>query len=75
MLPDKLVVPGPPGSWDDLGQVALTFLPARDQGNNQGKRTRLYHASYGTTSGKNPDARKADFGYKLAIGMYSFEWA
>ena len=71
MLPDKLVVPAPPGSWDDLGQVALTFLPARDQG----KRTRLYHASYGTTSGKNPDARKADFGYKLAIGMYSFEWA
>ena len=55
--------------------MALTFLPARDQGNNQGKRTRLYHASYGTTSGKNPDARKADFGYKLAIGMYSFEWA
>lgn len=71
MLADKLVVPGPTGSWDDLGQVALTFLPTRDPG----ERTRLYHASYGTTSGKNPNARRADFGYKLAIGMYSFDWA
>lgn len=69
MLPEKIVVPGPRGEWDDLGQVALTFL-LPDQFSN---RARLYHASYSTVS-TNPNASKKDFGYKLAIGMYSFEW-
>ena len=69
--PQPLVTPGPPGEWDDLGQVALTFLAATG---SQDKRARLYHATYSSVSG-NENARKADFGYKLAIGMYSFEWA
>ena len=70
MLPEKLVVPGPLGEWDDLGQVALTFLLPDSFSN----RARLYHASYSTVS-TNPNATKSDFGYKLAIGMYSFAWA
>eukprot|EP00945_MAST-04E_sp_MAST-4E-sp1_P001830 g1830.t1 len=70
MLPEKIVEPAPRGEWDDLGQVALTFLlPDRFSKN----RARLYHASYSTV-GSNPNATKVDFGYKLAIGMYSFEW-
>jgi hypothetical protein len=69
MLPQRLVVPSPRGEWDDLGHVALTFLPA-SYGDT---RTRLYFASYSTVS-ENPNATKADFGYKLAIGQFSFQW-
>ena len=69
MLPQRLVVPGPRGEWDDLGHVALTFLPA----SREDTRTRLYFASYSTVS-DNPNATRADFGYKLAIGQFSFEW-
>ncbi len=61
--------PAPRGSWDDLHQIEFTFLKPREKGG----RWRLYHASYASTSG-NAGAKKADYGYKQAIGMYSFLW-
>jgi hypothetical protein len=39
----------------------------------KGGRWRLYHASYSSIN-ENPNATKADYGYKQAIGMYSFSW-
>ena len=65
------VEPAPPGEWDDLHQVSFAFLPAARRA--RGERTRLYHASYSSVN-RNPRATKADFGYKQAIGMYSFDW-
>lgn len=62
------VTPAPHGEWDDLHQVSFAFLPGRDGG-----RARLYHASYSSVN-FNPHATMADFGYKQAIGMYSFDW-
>ncbi len=61
--------PSPEGSWDDLHQIEFTFLKPHEKGG----RWRLYHASYASTS-ENAGARKADYGYKQAIGMYSFLW-
>ena len=61
--------PAPAGQWDDLHQIEFTFLPPREKGG----RWRLYHASYANATA-NPLAKKADYGYKQAIGMYSFTW-
>ncbi len=92
-IPAKIVRPGPPGSYDDLGDVALTFLmpstavdarydlshvPYNNNGNNtwslNPNRVRLYHATYSTVNHNPNVTKKADFGYKLAIGMYTFDW-
>ena len=61
--------PAPQGSWDDLHQIEFTFLPPREAG----ARWMMYHASYSSVN-QNPNATRADYGYKQAIGMYSFTW-
>lgn len=61
--------PAPSGSRDDLHQIEFTFLPPREAGG----RWLLYHASYASTTA-NAGSKKADYGYKQAIGMYSFVW-
>ena len=98
-IPGKIVKPGPPGSYDDLGDVALTFLLPSvlkttsimrnisryhlrlgddDDNNNiwtlNNNRVRLYHATYSTVNHNPNVTKKADFGYKEAIGMYTFDW-
>ena len=84
----KIVRKGPPGSYDDLGDVALTFLmPDLPHSSNASdftthgnrwtlnhNRARLYHATYSTVNHNPNVTKKADFGYKLAIGMYTFDW-
>lgn len=61
--------PSPSGSYDDLHQIEFTFLPPRDKGG----RWLLFHASYAAET-QNPAATRADYGFKQAIGMYSFTW-
>ena len=61
--------PAPPGSFDDLHQIEFTFLPPAVAGG----RWTMYHASYAGRS-RNPGQRRADYGYKQAIGMYTFTW-
>ena len=61
--------PAPKGSYDDLHQIEFTFLPPAVAGG----RWSLYHASYSDQS-MNAGQRKADYGYKQAIGMYTFDW-
>ena len=90
-IPGKIVRPGPPGSYDDLGDVALTFLlPSfntntvntnyhlpidnKNRWSLNNNRVRLYHATYSTVSYNPNVTKKSDFGYKLAIGMYTFDW-
>ena len=82
----KIVRNGPPGSYDDLGDVALTFLMPDSTHSSAAStthenkwtlnhnRARLYHATYSTVNHNPNVTRKADFGYKLAIGMYTFDW-
>lgn len=64
-----LAEPFVPGSYDDIHQIEYTFLPPA----TGEKRWRLYHASYSQENG-NPNATRADYGYKQAIGMYMFDW-
>lgn len=68
-----IATPAPPGQWDDLHQIEYTFLPPPANAVGEGKRWRLYHASYSKTT-VNPHATRADYGYKASIGMYSFDW-
>ena len=65
-----LTTAAPPGNFDDIHQIEFTFLPPVQPGG----RYRLYHASYSMHNG-NPNATRADYGYKQAIGMYSFAWS
>ena len=87
-LPEaKIVRKGPPGSYDDLGDVADFLMPdlthssdASDVTTHDNRwtlnhnRARLYHATYSTVNHNPNVTKKADFGYKLAIGMYTFDW-
>lgn len=70
-LPSNAVIaePAPTGAYDDVKQIEYTFLPPAVQGG----RWRLYHASYADHT-ENPDTHHVLYGYKLAIGMYSFDW-
>ena len=49
-----------------------------DNNNNRwslnNNRVRLYHATYSTVNHNPNVTKKADFGYKEAIGMYTFDW-
>lgn len=65
-----IAIPSPPGAYDDFRQIEYTFLPPQSVGG----RWRLYHASYSLENG-NPNATRADYGYKQALGMYTFDWA
>jgi hypothetical protein len=66
---DGMITAVPPSpAFDDIHQIEFTFLPPGSDG-----RWRLYHASYSKENG-NPFAKRADVGFKQAIGMYSFEW-
>mmetsp|Transcript_10346 Transcript_10346/g.26500 ORF Transcript_10346/g.26500 Transcript_10346/m.26500 type:complete len:442 (-) Transcript_10346:724-2049(-) len=61
--------PAPQGAFDDFKQIEFTFLPPPTPDG----RWRLYHASYSNENG-NPNATRADYGYKQAVGMYTFDW-
>ena len=64
-----LTTPTPHGEFDDLHQIEFQFLaPA-----HRGGRWLLYHASYASET-SNPHATRADYGFKQAIGVYSFLW-
>ena len=63
-----LTQPAPPPAFDDLHQIEFTFLLPTPQD----PRVRLYHASY-SAENHNPNASRADYGFKQAIGMYTFE--
>ena len=67
----RIAAPAPSPAWDDLHQIEFAFLqpPAGDADG----RVRLYQASYSDQNG-NPKATRADYGFKQAIGMYSFAW-
>jgi len=66
---DGMITSVPPSpAFDDIHQIEFTFLPPGDDG-----RWRMYHASYSKETG-NPYAKRADAGFKQAVGMYSFEW-
>lgn len=64
-----ITTPAPQGSYDDFRQIEFTFLPPAAPG----ERTRLYHASY-SSENSNPNATRADYGFKQALGMYTFDW-
>lgn len=61
--------PAPSPAYDDFRQIEFTFLPPASPGG----RWRMYHASYSKENG-NANATRADYGYKQAIGMYTFSW-
>ena len=68
--------PAPAQSFDDLHQIEFTFLPpagAVGSGGGGGGRWSLFHASY-SSANHNPHATRADYGFKQAIGMYTFDW-
>ena len=59
----------PHGAYDDLYQIEFTFLPPQEEGG----RWLLFHASYSDVT-SHAGTKRADYGYKQAIGMYSFNW-
>ena len=55
--------------------MAISHIRSASKTQSSGvlNRWRLYHASYSMENG-NPNATRADYGYKQAIGMYTFLW-
>ena len=67
----RIATPAPSPAWDDVHQMEFTFLPPA--ADDAGGRVRLYFAAYSDQNG-NPNATRANYGFKQAIGMYSFSW-